>query len=503
MGRFVNDGVGADENALIKRIIVDGSPHLVLFARRDIYLGDEIRYDYGDVKVRQLSVKHPGKSEFRHPQTWMPPESALRQLGKLVQCQIDYLLTTFNHEANLPNFVGSGCLNLRQDGTTIFNLGPECHISNKKDLLTVPEEVIGKKLKEYAMPLKRKAGKRISEDTPQKGKSGKRQPKMSTPRISRIRASSDPGQWRYVSSEMNPADIATRSVQAATLRNTTWFRGPSFLLQEIDLTSKTDHNLVDPELDREVRPEIKTLKTTSVESKPLESVSSRFDRYSEWRKLVSAINCLRSKIKHYKSVKTLKSNTMNVVEQLLETERFIVKEVQKEGFQEDIDSLMGCNKRLPRNTEVTAIVNNRPLTCVSYDSESPSVITPSLLLTQKTADDTCPFPDFEKKDSIRHHWKYVQFLAQQFWAKWRQEYLHSLQVRPKWQTEEQNVKVGTVVLMKDNNCARNYWPTGIVERVFPSEDGKIRKVELRIIRDGQPVTYVRPISQIVLLVEPE
>ncbi|VDI44368.1 Hypothetical predicted protein [Mytilus galloprovincialis] len=100
----------------------------------------------------------------------MPPESALRQLGKLVQCQIDYLLTTFNHEANLPNFVGSGCLNLRQDGTTIFNLGPECHISNKKDLLTVPEEVIGKKLKEYAMPLKRKAGKRISEDTPQKEK---------------------------------------------------------------------------------------------------------------------------------------------------------------------------------------------------------------------------------------------------------------------------------------------------------------------------------------------
>ncbi|VDI84342.1 Hypothetical predicted protein [Mytilus galloprovincialis] len=170
--------------------------------------------------------------------------------------------------------------------------------------------------------------------------------------ISRIRASSDPGQWRYVSSEMNPADIATRSVQAATLRNTTWFRGPSFLLQEIDLTSKTDHNLVDPELDREVRPEIKTLKTTSVESKPLESVSSRFDRYSEWRKLVSAINCLRSKIKHYKSVKTLKSNTMNVVEQLLETERFIVKEVQKEGFQEDIDSLMGCNKRLPRNSSL-------------------------------------------------------------------------------------------------------------------------------------------------------
>lgn len=107
--------------------------------------------EYGKLsttEVRQLSFTPPGKSEFRHPQTWMPPESALIQLGKLVQCQIDYLLTTFNHEANLPNFVGSGCLNLRKDGTTIYTLGPECHISNKKDQLAVPEEIISKKLKE-------------------------------------------------------------------------------------------------------------------------------------------------------------------------------------------------------------------------------------------------------------------------------------------------------------------------------------------------------------------
>ncbi|CAC5418618.1 unnamed protein product [Mytilus coruscus] len=49
------------------------------------------------------------------------------------------------------NDLETGCLNLRQDGTTIFNLGPECHTSKKNDLLTVPEEVIGKKLKEYAI----------------------------------------------------------------------------------------------------------------------------------------------------------------------------------------------------------------------------------------------------------------------------------------------------------------------------------------------------------------
>lgn len=90
-----------------------------------------------------------------------------------------------------------------------------------------------------------------------------------------------------------------------------------------------------------------------------------------------------------------------------------------------------------------------------------------------------------------------------FWTRWKNEYLHSLQERPKWKTQEPNVQVGTVVLMKDDDCARNYWPSGIVQRVFPSDDGKIRQVELRIICDGKPVTFVRPISQIVILVEPE
>lgn len=52
-------------------------------------------------------------------------------------------------------------------------------------------------------------------------------------RISRIRASSDPKQWHYVSSEMNPADLATRSVPAKCLQSISWFRGPTFLLETI------------------------------------------------------------------------------------------------------------------------------------------------------------------------------------------------------------------------------------------------------------------------------
>ncbi|CAC5426108.1 unnamed protein product [Mytilus coruscus] len=66
MGRFVNDGVGADENAVMKKIVVDRSPHLVLFAIRDIYSGDEIRYDYGDASRNLPWRKRPFKGEKKN-----------------------------------------------------------------------------------------------------------------------------------------------------------------------------------------------------------------------------------------------------------------------------------------------------------------------------------------------------------------------------------------------------------------------------------------------------
>ncbi|KAK3739372.1 hypothetical protein QZH41_004769 [Actinostola sp. cb2023] len=48
-------------------------------------------------------------------------------------------------------------------------------------------------------------------------------------RVERIRRSSTPNQWRYVSTQVNPADLATRSVQASDLEDSTWHKGPKFL----------------------------------------------------------------------------------------------------------------------------------------------------------------------------------------------------------------------------------------------------------------------------------
>ena len=150
--------------------------------------------------------------------------------------------------------------------------------------------------------------------------------------------------------------------------------------------------------------------------------------------------------------------------------------------------------------EVTAIINAWPLVPVSGDQNCPEVLSPTMLLTQKH----CSSVHFECQSvDPRVQWKYVQSLADTFWKHWRTEYLQTLQQRRKWKTDEPNLKTGDVVLLRDKGVNRNGLPLGIVVNVFPSEDSKVRKVEVRVVRGDKNTTFIRPISELILLVTEE
>ncbi|XP_075933003.1 uncharacterized protein LOC142932811 [Anarhichas minor] len=149
--------------------------------------------------------------------------------------------------------------------------------------------------------------------------------------------------------------------------------------------------------------------------------------------------------------------------------------------------------------EVSAIVNARPLIPVSTDPEAPLILTPSMLLTQKTGASPCPASEFSKGDLLKNQWKRVQALAETFWARWRQEYLSTLQHRQKWQAQKPNLKDGDIVLMKDSQTKRNQWPMGVVVNAIPSKDGRVRKVEVKVTRNQTLKIFSRPISEVVLL----
>lgn len=109
--------------------------------------------------------------------------------------------------------------------------------------------------------------------------------------------------------------------------------------------------------------------------------------------------------------------------------------------------------------EVAAIMNARPLVPVSTDPDNPQVLSPSMILIQKSAAPPPP-GNFSEKDMYTKQWKQVQVLANQFWTRWRKEYLPHLQFRQKWTTHRKDLQVGDVVLLKDKQIERNHWPMG-------------------------------------------
>ncbi|XP_053577874.1 uncharacterized protein LOC128667035 [Bombina bombina] len=110
-------------------------------------------------------------------------------------------------------------------------------------------------------------------------------------RIIRIRKSTNPDQWHYINTSQNPADHGTRPIQAAHLKHTNWFSGPDFLHQAdtSDQSEAEVFDLIEPDSDSEIRPEVTAL-ITEVYERQLDS--HRFLRFSKWKSLVRGIATL-------------------------------------------------------------------------------------------------------------------------------------------------------------------------------------------------------------------
>ncbi|XP_070547952.1 uncharacterized protein [Ptychodera flava] len=147
--------------------------------------------------------------------------------------------------------------------------------------------------------------------------------------------------------------------------------------------------------------------------------------------------------------------------------------------------------------EVQNIVNSRPITTDHLSQyNSPEPLTPNHLLTMKTKVLLPPPGNFQKADMYaRRRWRRVQHLTNEFWSRWRREYLQTLQPRPKWTVPRRNLKVDDIVIIKQDNMPRNCWRLGRVSKVYPGEDGYVRKVQLTTATS----TLDRPIHKLVLL----
>lgn len=180
-------------------------------------------------------------------------------------------------------------------------------------------------------------------------------------RVQRIRNYSRPEQWQYVPTDVNPADIATRSVTAAHLSGTSWLHGPTFLKhpQQANPEENT-FELVNPSLDAEIRPQVSTMKTTML-SKQLGS--QRFSKFSSWNSLIHAIACLTHIAHSFKTNLATKDSgckgwhhchTAISVQELSQAKRTIINAVQEETYAQEY-ACVRKGENLPKDSPLKTL----------------------------------------------------------------------------------------------------------------------------------------------------
>ncbi|XP_061724312.1 uncharacterized protein LOC133530418 [Cydia pomonella] len=127
-------------------------------------------------------------------------------------------------------------------------------------------------------------------------------------------------------------------------------------------------------------------------------------------------------------------------------------------------------------TQVEAILNSRPLTPLSSDPSDLSPLTPGHFLIGRPLA-SLPSPPTQKMNLNRYH--HLEALRQHFWKRWTREFLSDLQQRVKWRATGQGVKLGDLVILKDDNLPPLKWSLGRVETLHPGSDGVTRVVDVR------------------------
>ncbi len=145
--------------------------------------------------------------------------------------------------------------------------------------------------------------------------------------------------------------------------------------------------------------------------------------------------------------------------------------------------------------EVENVLNSRPLGYVSSDVADPNPVTPNSLLMGRPDSSLPPvvYPDTELLS--RKRWRHSQVLSDHFWKHFVRDFLPTLQTRQKWHREKENLAIGTVVLIVDEQLPRALWRVGTVSSVIPSSDGRVRTAVVKV----KDHTYTRPVAKLIEL----
>ena len=146
--------------------------------------------------------------------------------------------------------------------------------------------------------------------------------------------------------------------------------------------------------------------------------------------------------------------------------------------------------------QIEFTLNSRPLTPLHNDDDGIEALTPGHFLINRPLK---ALPDVSsiapRPLSLLKRWQCCQSLVQHFWKRFSTEYLSHIGKFYKWQHPTRNIRIGDLVVIKEDAPICNQWPLAKVLNVHPGKDGLVRVAQIKTA-DG---TYTRPITKLAVI----
>ena len=132
--------------------------------------------------------------------------------------------------------------------------------------------------------------------------------------------------------------------------------------------------------------------------------------------------------------------------------------------------------------DIEGCINSRPLTFVGDGTDCVNALTPSHFLLGRGAgfqSKVLEDPGSVSSRSLTERAKVCERRVNRFWSVWRNEYLRNLPPSVRHFSSRGKLKIGSVVVIREDNVPRMRWVTGVVTKLYPGRDGTVRSAELR------------------------
>ena len=140
-------------------------------------------------------------------------------------------------------------------------------------------------------------------------------------------------------------------------------------------------------------------------------------------------------------------------------------------------------------------MNDRPLTYVDNELNQ-EIITPNHLNYGRRLN-VNPSSDENDEVSLVVRYKYVNELMNNFWSRFKDEYLSELRERHKILKKRQSqelVQMNDVVLIKDDKLPRSKWKMGVIKSLQKSKDKCIRVANIKTRSNGKNLLLKRAVN---------